>query len=123
MHASATWESGVIVDWLKWIVVMCLVVVGVAGNWYFGDWPLLYRALALVALGLTAGFAALQTERGQRVWNLAREARTELRRVVWPNRQETTQTTIMVLILILAFALLLWGLDSGLSLLVKMVIG
>ena len=123
MHASATWESGVIVDWLKWIVVMCLVVAGVAGNWYFGDWPLLYRALALVALGLTAGFAALQTERGQRVWNLAREARTELRRVVWPNRQETTQTTIMVLILILAFALLLWGLDSGLSLLVKMVIG
>ena len=123
MHASATLEAGVIVDWLKWIVVMCLVVVGVSGNWYFGDWPLLYRALALVALGLTAGFAALQTERGQRVWNLAREARTELRRVVWPNRQETTQTTIMVLILILAFALLLWALDSGLSLLVKMVIG
>ena len=116
-------ESGTIVDWLKWIVVMVLVAVGVVGNWYFGDWPFLYRALSLVALALVAGFAALQTERGQRVWNLAREARTELRRVVWPNRQETTQTTLIVLILILLFALILWGLDSGLSFLVKQVIG
>ena len=116
-------ESGTIVDWLKWIVVMVLVAVGVVGNWYFGDWPFLYRALALVGLALVAGFAALQTDRGQRVWNLAREARTELRRVVWPNRQETTQTTMIVLILILLFALILWGLDSGLSFLVKQVIG
>ena len=116
-------ESGTIVDWLKWTVVMVLVAVGVVGNWYFGDWPFLYRALALVGLALVAGFAALQTDRGQRVWNLAREARTELRRVVWPNRQETTQTTLIVLILILLFALILWGLDSGLSFLVKQVIG
>lgn len=99
------------------------VLVGVGGNWYFGDWPLLYRALALVGIGLAGGFTALQTDRGQRVWNLAREARTELRRVVWPTRQETTQTTGIVLILVLVFALILWGLDSGLSGLVKMVIG
>ncbi|MDE0421624.1 MAG: preprotein translocase subunit SecE [Gammaproteobacteria bacterium] len=116
-------ESGIIVDWLKWIVVMVLVAAGVVGNWYFGDSPFIYRALALVALALVAGFTALQTERGQRVWNLAREARTELRRVVWPTRGETTQTTAIVLILILLFALILWGLDSGLSFLVKQVIG
>lgn len=116
-------ESGTIVDWLKWIVVTVLVVIGVGGNWYFGDWPLLYRALTLVGLGLVAGFVGLQTDRGQRVWNLAREARTELRRVVWPTRQETTHTTGIVLILILIFALILWGLDSGLSFLVQMVIG
>ncbi|MCE2459586.1 MAG: preprotein translocase subunit SecE [Pseudomonadales bacterium] len=121
--AATARETGVIVDWLKWIVVMVLVAAGVVGNWYFGDWPFVYRALSLVALALVAGFAALQTERGQRVWNLAREARTELRRVVWPNRQETTQTTMIVLILILLFALILWGLDSGLSWLVKQVIG
>ena len=70
-----------------------------------------------------AGFTALTTERGQRVWNLARDARMELRRVVWPTRQETTNTTAIVLILILLFALILWGLDSGLSYLVQLVIG
>ena len=100
-----------------------LVVAGVVGNWYFGDQSLLIRALALVGVGLVAGFVALQTERGRRVWDLAREARQELRRVVWPDRQQTTQTTGIVLILILLFALILWGLDSLLSWLVKGVIG
>ena len=100
-----------------------LVAAGVAGNWYFGDQSLLIRALALVGVGLVAAFIALQTERGRRVWDLAREARQELRRVVWPDRQQTTQTTGIVLILILLFALILWGLDSLLSWLVKGVIG
>ena len=111
------------VDWLKWIFVLALLGGGVFGNWYYQDESLLIRAVALVAAGLVAGFVALQTERGQRVWNLARQARTELRRVVWPTRQEATQTTLIVLILILLFSLILWGLDSLLSFLVQMVLG
>ena len=111
------------VDWLKWVFVFALVGGGVFGNWYYQDESLLIRTVALVAAGLVAGFVALQTERGQRVWNLARQARTELRRVVWPTRQEATQTTLIVLILILVFSLILWGLDSLLSFLVQMVLG
>ncbi len=111
-------------DWLKWVVVLALAGGGVFGNWYFqDDWSLLWRALALVALAVAAGFIALQTERGQRVWTLAREARTELQRVVWPTRQEATQTTGIVLLLILLFSLILWGLDSALSYFVQLVIG
>ena len=102
---------------------MALAAGGVIGNWYFEDQSLLFRALALVALALVAGFVALQTERGQRVWVLAREARMELRRVVWPTRQEATQTTIIVLILIFVFSLILWGLDTFLSWVVQGVIG
>lgn len=108
---------------MKWIFVLALAAGGVLGNWYFQDESLLMRALALVATALVAGFVALQTERGRRVWALAREARTELNRVVWPTRQEATQTTAIVLILILLFSLILWGLDSLLSWLVQMVIG
>jgi len=115
--------EGAILDWLKWGVVGVLVAGGVVGNWYFGDQSLLIRALALVGVGLVAAFVALQTDRGRQVWDLAREARMELRRVVWPNRQETTNTTGIVLILILLFALILWGLDSLLSWLVQGVIG
>ncbi len=102
---------------------MVLVAGGVVGNWYYQDESLLIRALALVAVGLVAGFTALQTERGQRVWALAREARAEMRRVVWPTRQEATQTTVIVLIMILVFSLILWGLDSLLSWIVQGVIG
>lgn len=100
-----------------------LLAVGVAGNWYFQDQSLLIRALALVALAAVAGFLAYTTERGHQVWNLAREARAEIRRVVWPTRQQTTQTTGIVLVLILLFSLILWGLDSALSWLVQGVIG
>ncbi len=111
------------IDWMKWMAVLALGAGGVFGNWYYQDESLLIRAVALVATGLLAGFVALQTERGQRVWNLARHARTELRRVVWPTRQEASQTTLIVLILILFFSLILWGLDSLLSMLVQMVLG
>jgi len=110
-------------DHLKWAVVAALVAGGVVGNWYFQEQSLLARVLALLALAVVAGFAALQTERGQALWNLAREARREIRRVVWPTRQVTTQTTFIVVALVLVFALILWGLDSLLSWGVSSVIG
>ena len=116
-------ENGPIVDWLKWAVVATLVVAGIVGNWYYADYSLLVRALALVAVAAAAGYTAAQTERGQRVLVLVREARAEIRRVVWPTRQEATQTTVMVLILIMVFSLILWGLDSLLSWGVQGVIG
>ena len=110
-------------DHLKWAVVVALVAGGVVGNWYFQEQSLLARVLALLALAVVAGFVALQTERGQALWDLAREARREIRRVVWPTRQVTTQTTFIVVALVLVFALILWGLDSLLSWLVSSVIG
>ena len=118
-----TTESGLIGDWLKWAVVVALVAGGVVGNWYYADYSLLIRALALVAVAAVAGYIASRTDRGQRVITLGREARAEIRRVVWPTRQEATQTTAIVLILILVFSAILWGLDSLLSWFVQMVIG
>ena len=115
-------DSGVL-DWLKWLVVIALVGGGIFGNWYFQDQSLLYRVLALVALAVVAALIAATTTRGRNIWTLMREARTEIRRVVWPTRQETTQTTMIVLVLVLIFALILWLLDSGLSALVSAVIG
>ena len=110
-------------DWLKWLIVAALAVGGVFGNWYYQDQTVLVRALAMVGLAVVAVFVGLQTERGRAIRDMAREARTEIRRVVWPTRQETTQTTLIVVVLILVFALILWGLDSSLSWLVKSVIG
>ena len=110
-------------DHLMWALVVALVAGGVVGNWYFQDQSLLARVLALVALAAVAGLVALRTERGRALWNLAKEARREIRRVVWPTRQVTTQTTFIVVALVLVFALILWGLDSLLSWLVSSVIG
>ena len=81
------------------------------------------RVAALLVIAVVAALVAVQTERGRNTWNLMKEARGEIRRVVWPSNQETTQTTLVVLVLVLVFALILWGLDSLLSWIVTSVIG
>ncbi|PTQ71224.1 preprotein translocase subunit SecE [Pseudomonas sp. GV071] len=110
-------------DLLKWLVVAALVVVGVVGNQFFSGEPILYRVLGLLALAAVAAFVGLQTAKGQAFFGLAKEARVEIRKVVWPTRQETTQTTLIVVAVVLVMALLLWGLDSLLGWLVSMIVG
>ena len=110
-------------DWLKWMLVILLVAGGILGNWYYQDQSLLNRVLALVAIALVSLLVAFQTTRGRAIWFLLKEARAEIRRVVWPSRQETTQTTFIVVALVLVFSLILWGLDSAFSWLVVTLIG
>ena len=110
-------------DLLKWLVVIALVVVGVVGNQYYSASPILYRVLALLAIAAVAAYVALQTAKGKSFFVLAKEARTEIRKVVWPTRQETTQTTLIVVAVVLVMALLLWGLDSLLGWLVSLIVG
>ncbi|MBV4548899.1 preprotein translocase subunit SecE [Pseudomonas triticicola] len=110
-------------DLLKWLVVVALVVVGVVGNQYYAASPILYRVLALLAIAVVAAFVGLQTAKGKSFFVLVKEARTEIRKVVWPTRQETTQTTLIVVAVVLVMALLLWGLDSLLGWLVSLIVG
>jgi preprotein translocase subunit SecE len=110
-------------DYLKWFVVTALVALGVLGNAYYSEESLLYRVLALVVLAVAGGFVALQTVKGRSFWLLLKEARVEIRKVVWPTPVETRQTTLIVLAVVALVALLLWGLDSLLSWLVSGIIG
>ena len=110
-------------DTVKWLIVFAVVAGGVYANSYFAAIEPLYRALAGVVLAGVAVAIALQTEKGAATWELAREARVEVRKVVWPTPQETTQTTLIVVAVVIFVALILWALDSGLSWGVKGVIG
>jgi preprotein translocase subunit SecE len=110
-------------DRLKWLVVLALIAGGVFANWYYGAEPLLFRVVALLALAGLAVFVAGQTVRGRAIWTLMKESRAEIRRVIWPKREETVQTTVIVLVLVLIFALILWLLDTGLTWIVSRVIG
>jgi len=110
-------------DWLKWLVFVALLAGGVFANWYYQDEMLLLRVAGLLATAAVAILLALQTERGKAIWSLLKEARTEVRRVVWPSNQETTQTTLVVIAIVFVFALILWGLDSLLGWIVSSIIG
>lgn len=99
-------------DTLKWGVVAVLVAVGVYGNYYFSAESLLARVVGLLVLAGIAGYVALQTAKGGAFWGLVKDAKTEIRKVVWPTRQETLQTTLVVVVVVLIMGLILWALDS-----------
>ena len=106
-----------------WMLVVALVVAGVYGNAYFGGESLLYRVLGMLVVAIAAAMVAFQTVQGKAFWVLLKGARTEIRKVVWPTRQETVQTTMIVSLVVIVAGLLLWGLDTLLGWLVSLVIG
>ena len=122
MNANAESQNGNL-DGLKWLVVVALIVAGIGGNVYYADQSLLYRVIGLLVIAIAAAFVAVQTVQGAAFWKLAKEARTEIRKVVWPTRQESTQTTLIVVAFVFVMALILWGLDTLLGWLVSLAIG
>src|SRR2546422_7240486 len=101
-------------DTAKLALAALIVLVGFAAYYYFGDASTLLRALAvLVAAGLAA-FVGLQSAQGQTLWRFIQASRVELRKVVWPTREETIQTTIAVLIFAVIMGVFFWLLDIGL---------
>lgn len=110
-------------DIAKWVVVALLVAAAVVGNAYFDEQAFLYRVLGVVALAIVAAVVAAQTFKGRAFVSLLKEARAEVRRVVWPTKQETAQTTGIVVLVVFLMSLLLWALDSLLGWAISSVIG
>ncbi|AXU96825.1 preprotein translocase subunit SecE [Erwinia persicina] len=108
---------------LKWLGVVVLLVAAVAGNSYYRDVTLPLRALAVVVLMAAAAGIALLTTKGKATVAFAREARTEVRKVIWPTRQETLHTTLIVAAVTAVMSLILWGLDGILVRLVSFITG
>lgn len=111
------------VDWLKWLVATVLFTAGLIANYYYNyqPWPL--RLLGwLILLGIIAAIL-LQTRQGKQALEFARESRIELKKVFWPTRQETIQTTLIVGAMVVILALILWGIDSVLMLVIGWLTG
>lgn len=121
MNASTENPTNGALDSLKWGLVFLFLAAAVVGNYIYGEESVLYRAIGVVAAVVIAGFIAIQTEKGRNAVDFAKESRTEVRKVVWPTRQEAIQTTIIVLIATLIMSLLLWGLDSVLYWFVNLI--
>jgi preprotein translocase subunit SecE len=102
------------VDTAKLAAAVAIALVGFVAYYYFDSAPAALRALGvLVAVGIGV-FVGLQSAQGQSLWRFVQAARAELRRVVWPTREETIQTTIAVLVFALIMGVFFWLLDLGL---------
>ena len=102
-------------DTVKLMLALLIVVAGIAGFYYFSEESQLYRVLGMLAAVVVAFLIASTTLVGKRSLGFARESRVEVRKVVWPTRQETTQTTIAVLVMVLIVAIMLWLIDMFLG--------
>ena len=123
MNASTEHEPSGSLDFFKWSIIVLLLAGAVVGNYFFAEQSVLVRALAVVATIIIAGLVAMQTVKGRSAVAFAKESRTEVRKVVWPTRQEAVQTTGIVLVATLIMSLLLWGLDSVLFWVVGLITG
>jgi len=97
---------------LKWIIIISLFVLGLAANYYYNAQPWPVRLLGWLALMAILVGIAYQTTEGKKAWHFLQESRMELRKVYWPTRQETIQTTLVVAAMVVFLSLVLWGVDS-----------
>ena len=103
------------VDKLKLVVAAALVVAGIAGYYALPVDSILLRVLAVIA-GIVAGLAvALTSEPGKQFVVFSREALAEVKKVVWPTRKETMQTTAAVFAFVVVMAVFLWISDKTLE--------
>lgn len=100
------------VNGLFWLLAAALVSAGIVANSYFGEVALPLRLAGWIVLACVFIAIIFQTTQGKKFWGFAKEARIELRKVVWPSRQETVKTTMVIAGLVVVMALILWGVDS-----------
>ncbi|PTQ90123.1 preprotein translocase subunit SecE [Agitococcus lubricus] len=112
---------------VKWVLAIAILIAATVGNRYAPELlPQLsawVRIVALVIMALVALGITLTTIQGQAFLKLLKEAQVEARRVVWPTKDETMQTTLIVFVVVLVMSLVLWGVDSLFGWMISAVIG
>lgn len=116
-------EQGSGADTVKLSLALLLVVAGAVAFYIYDEYSLLMRVLALLAVAGVAVFIALQSERGRNAWIFVSSARTEVRKVIWPTRAETVQTTLIVILMVILVGIMLWIMDTFLLWAVKLLTG
>lgn len=108
---------------IKLVLALLLVAAGVAGFYFLAEQALVLRVLAVLA-GIAATVVVLwTTPEGQAALSFARDAAAETRKVVWPTRKETIQTTVAVFALVVVVAIFLWIVDLGFLWMVEKLLG
>ena len=103
-QSKAAGTSG---DMVKYGLAILLIGAGVFAFYWFGQWPSPVRVIAVVAGLIAAALVFLTTQRGGHSKEFLSEARFELRKVVWPTRQEALRTTWVVMAVVVALSLML----------------
>ena len=110
-------------DTFKFLLAITVLIFGIVGFYYYEAESQLYRVLGVVFATMVAIAISSTTRLGQGLIGFGREARMEVRKVVWPTRQETVQTTFMVIVAVIIIGIFLWLIDMLLAQAIQLITG
>ena len=96
---------------ITYSIAISLLIAGIAGFYYFSAHALVYRVVGILAVGGVSVALVSTTAIGEKVWGFIKESKVEVRKVIWPTRQETMQATMLVVALVFIVGLILWLMD------------
>ncbi len=108
---------------MRWILVAALFCSGLYAHYHFSAQPLVIKLVGWMVLVSVGLWVASTTESGKRALQFFNDARLELKKVVWPTKQETGQVTLLVLVMVTIASLFFWAIDSILLRLVAWLTG
>jgi len=110
-------------DTAKLAVAVLLLIGGIWAFYFFAPYSVLLRTLGLLVIASGAAALALTSAQGRQLWRFALDSRMEVRKVVWPTRQETIQTTLIVIVMVFILGLILWLFDTILRTIFNLLVG
>jgi len=110
-------------DTAKLAVAALLLVAGIWAFYFFAGYSVLLRTLGLLVIAGGAAALAMTSVQGRQLWRFALDSRMEVRKVVWPTRQETIQTTLIVIVMVIILGLVLWLFDTVLRTIFNLLVG
>ncbi|ORU94322.1 MAG: preprotein translocase subunit SecE [Cycloclasticus sp. symbiont of Poecilosclerida sp. N] len=99
-------------DIAKLGLAIVAIVAGIGGFYFYADESLLLRVIGLLVMLSIAVGLVYATALGQSFWQFAQGSRIELKKIVWPTKKETMQTTLIVVVMVLFVGILLWVFDG-----------
>jgi preprotein translocase subunit SecE len=112
-------QNVTVLDTAKLVAGTVILGAGVAAFYMLGDLPIWLRWIIVLAALVVGTLVGLQSAPGRTFWAFVQASRIELRKVVWPDRQETLQVTLVVFVMIIVLSLFFWALDSLLGVITR----
>ena len=93
------------------ILSISVLLIGMVMFYYFSDIRLFYRVIGMIIVLILSGYIGYQSDFGRLVYSYITDSKVELKKVTWPTKQETTQTTLGVIVVVIIVGILLWLFD------------
>ena len=111
MNDNVGQEQSSLLDTLKLLGSVLILLVGIVSYYYLIQISILFRVLVVLASVVVSLIIFFQTQRGKTLWEFFQGSRVEIKKVIWPTKQETFQTTLTVFVFVLIMGIFFWLLD------------